>query len=245
MNKKHLLAAGLLFLLIGQISMAQEDPKTTEVWEPVPEKVSPGENGAPPSDAIVLFDGSDLSNFQSQEGGPAAWKVEDGAFTVVPGQGGIQTKQAFGDCQLHIEWRSPTDDEDEGQGKGNSGIFLMGRYEVQVLDSYSGKTYPNGQAASVYKQHIPLVNACKPTGEWNSYDIIFTAPRFGEKGKVINPARITLLHNGVLVQNNVTLMGPTEYIGLPHYEVHEPKAPLSLQDHTDEVSFRNIWIREL
>ncbi len=218
----------------------------TELWEPVPPKVSPGTNGSAPSDAIILFDGTHLDRFESSEGSTVQWDLSDGIVTVKPGTSNIQTKKGFGDCQLHIEWRSPTDEgDDQGQARGNSGIFLMGRYEVQVLDSHSSKTYSNGQAASIYKQHIPLVNACRPTGEWQTYDIIFTAPKFGTDGRIVSPARLTVLHNGVLVQNNVALLGTTTYTGLPEYEVHQEKEPLVLQDHDDRVSYRNIWIREL
>lgn len=244
MNKKFSLL--LTFTFCIALAFGQEkDPKTTELWEPVPPKVTPGENGAPPSDAIILFDGTNLESFESQDGGEAKWKIEDGFFTVAPKTGVIKTKQSFGDCQLHIEWRSPIGDDGEGQGKGNSGIFLMSKYELQVLDSYESKTYSNGQAGSMYKQYIPLVNVCKPTGEWQAYDVIFTAPKFGESGRMVSPARITVIHNGVLIQNNVALLGPTEYIGLPLYKQHENKMPLMLQDHGDLVSYRNIWIREL
>jgi hypothetical protein len=243
MIKKNSLVLTLSFSIL--LLNAQNDPKTTELWEPVPPKVIPGENGTPPSDAIILFDGNDSSKFESVNGGEVKWKVENGYMTVVPGTGSIKTKQGFGDCQLHIEWRTPEFDDDEGQGKGNSGIMLMGKYELQVLDSYENKTYANGQAASIYKQHIPLVNACKNSGEWQIYDIIFTAPKFGREGRMISPARITVLHNGVLVQNNVSLLGTTKYIGLPVYKEHGDKEPLILQNHTDLVSYRNIWIREL
>ncbi|MEL6673189.1 MAG: DUF1080 domain-containing protein [Bacteroidota bacterium] len=222
-----------------------QDPAATELWEPVPPKVTPGNSTAAPSDAIVLFDGKDLSKWETGTGGKAEWLVEDGAMTVVKGKGGIQTKQGFGSCQLHIEWRSPTVIEGEGQGRGNSGIFLMGMYEVQVLDSYESRTYSNGQAASIYKQHAPLVNACKAPGEWQTYDIIFMAPIFNDKGQVLRPATFTVLHNGILVQNHVTLRGETPYRGLGTYTAHEGKLPLSLQDHSNPVSFRNIWIREL
>lgn len=220
-------------------------PEVTEVQEPVPPVVTPGTCTAPPSDAIVLFDGTDLSKWERANGEPAPWEVKDDAFTVVPRTGGIQTKQGFGDVQLHIEWRAPAEVKGEGQGRGNSGVFFMGSYEVQVLDSYDNHTYPNGQAASVYKQHIPLVNACRKPGEWQTYDIIFMAPRFNEQGRVTHPARVTVIHNGVLVQNNVELWGTTRYIGLPTYTKHEDKLPLGLQDHGDLVSFRNIWIRDL
>jgi hypothetical protein len=223
----------------------QGDPKATEVWQPEPRVVTPGEGGAPPSDAVVLFDGTDLEDWHAVGGGPARWQVAGGAMTVVAGSGAIQTRAAFGDVQLHLEWRTPETVSGEGQGRGNSGVFLMGRYEVQVLDSYQNRTYSNGQAASVYKQHIPLVNASRPPGVWQSYDLVFTAPRFRADGSVERAAMLTLLHNGVLVQDHVVLAGPTLYIGTSAYEAHESALPLMLQDHGNPVSFRNIWIREL
>lgn len=224
--------------------MAQETPEwvpeLTEDWEYVPEVITPGTNNQAPSDAIVLFDGTDLDSW---EGGD--WKVEDGAVTVEPGTGGIRTKKGFGDIQLHIEWRSPEVVDGDGQGRGNSGVFLQGRYEVQVLDMYENTTYPNGQTGSVYKQHAPLANASLPPGEWQSYDIIYEAPIFKDDGRLAKPAFVTVIHNGVLIQNRVQIKGPTEYIGLPKYEKHPEKLPLELQDHSDLVSFRNIWVREL
>jgi len=229
-----------------QTVFAQKDPLTTEVWKPEPQVITPGKTASEaPSDAIILFNGTNTDSWQHKNASPAKWIVGDNALTVKPGSGNIETKQKFGDCQLHIEWRTPAEVKGEGQGRGNSGIFLMGRYEVQVLDSYNSKTYSNGQAGSIYKQHIPLVNACKPPGEWQSYDIIFTAPRFSEKGNVIEPARVTVIQNGVLVQNNVTIWGGTAYIGSPTYEKHNAKESLELQDHGNPTSFRNIWIREL
>lgn len=228
--------------------LAQErptiEPKLTEVWEPVPVKITPGENNAPPSDAIILFDGKDLNEWTNGSGGIPEWVVENGAVTVKPRTGTIKSKQKFGDFQLHIEWRAPSEVKGEGQGRGNSGIFMMERYELQVLDSYESKTYPNGQAGSLYKQGIPLVNACKAPGEWQTYDVIFMAPVFTEKGTLKSPAKITVLHNGVLIQNNFELRGPTEYNRIPMYEPHG-KGSLVLQDHGDLVSFRNIWVREL
>lgn len=223
----------------------QKNPESTEVWEPVPPVVTPGEGTQPPSDAIVLFDGTNLDQWTNAKGGAAAWTLENGAMTVKPGTGTIQTKRGFGDCQLHIEFREPSVVKGEGQGRGNSGIFLQGTYEIQVLDCYNNKTYSNGQTASVYKQSIPLVNACKKPGEWQTYDIIYTAPRFGETGRLIAPGHVTVIHNGVLAQNHVTIWGTTEYIGSPRYNKHDLKLPLILQDHGDLVSFRNIWIREL
>lgn len=236
----------LFFLFIScQFSFCQLKATVTELWEPVPEKVTTGQPGQAPSDAIVLFDGTDLSKFVGEDGSKAAWKVEKGILTVAPKSQSIKTLKKFGDCQLHIEWRAPLEDTDKGQNKGNSGVFLMERYEIQVLDSYTNKTYSNGQAAAIYKQYIPQVNASKPTGEWQTYDIIFTAPKFNESGRMISPARITLLHNGVLIHNHVALLGPTQYIGMPVYEKHQDKESLMLQNHGDKVSFRNIWIREL
>lgn len=222
-------------------------PEETEVWEPVPPKVDPGpfSPSPPPSDAIVLFDGSDFDKWQNAEGNEPEWELNDDHMTVVKGTGTIETKQEFGSVQLHIEWRAPEKIEGEGQGRGNSGIFLQKRYEVQVLDAYNNETYVNGMAGSIYKQHIPLANAARPAGEWQSYDIIFIAPEFAEDGSLESPARVTLFWNGVLVQNNVELEGPTEYIGHPSYEEHPPKVPLMLQDHSNPVSFRNIWVREL
>jgi hypothetical protein len=166
-------------------------------------------------------------------------------MTVKPGSGGIKTKQGFGSCQLHIEWRAPEVVKGEGQGRGNSGIFLMEQYELQVLDMYNNKTYSNGQAGSIYKQASPLVNASRKPGEWQTYDILFTAPEFYEDGRVQSAARITVLHNGVLIQNNTTIWGRTQYIGIAKYEKHPSALPIMLQDHGDLVSFRNIWIRPL
>lgn len=219
-------------------------PEFTEAWEPEPRVVTPGIGTAPPSDAIILFDGRHTDAWQHADGSAVKWTVADGAMTVAKGSGGISTRQSFGDCQLHLEWRAPAVVKGEGQGRGNSGVFLQERYEVQVLDSYGNRTYSNGQAASIYKQSIPLVNACRPPGEWQTYDILYTAPRFNADGLVVRPARVTVLQNGILVQNNFEIKGASEYIGLPGYEAHD-KAPLSLQDHGDLVSYRNIWIREL
>lgn len=222
-----------------------QDPTASELWSPVPPKVKPGEtNSQAPSDAIILFDGSDFSQWEGSNGKTVGWTLEDGAMTVKKGTGGIQTKETFKDVQLHIEWRTPTELVGEGQGRGNSGVFLMGKYEVQVLDSYSSSTYGNGQASSIYKQHIPLVNATKAPGEWQTYDIIFSAPVFGESGRALRPATVTVIHNGVLVQNHVSLLGPTEYKGVPVYSEHGA-GPISLQDHGNPVSYRNIWIRKL
>jgi hypothetical protein len=232
------------FIGISQIYAQKMKPQDTEVWEPEPTVVTPGEGTAPPSDAIILFDGTSLDNWESTKGGEAKWEVSDGAMTVVKGTGAIRSKVVYGDCQLHIEWRTPIEVKGKGQGRGNSGVFLQGIYEVQVLDSYENRTYSNGQAASIYKQSMPLVNACKPPGEWQTYDIIYKAPIFDEEGKLAAPAYITVIQNGILVQNNYQIKGDTPYIGLPKYEAHE-EGPLMLQDHGNPVSFRNIWLRKL
>ncbi len=197
-----------------------------------------------PSDAIVLFDGKDLSKWESAKGGEAKWEIKDGAMTV-NGTGSIRTKEGFGDCQLHIEWATPAEIKGEGQGRGNSGVYLQNRYEVQVLDSYNNKTYFHGQAGSIYKQHAPLVNACRKPGEWQTYDIIYRAPKFAEDGSVASPARVTVLHNGVLIQDNAEILGTATHKGFPKYTKHSDKEPLMLQDHGDAVRFRNIWIRPL
>lgn len=246
--------SALLFLAVasGMAALAQQpnrnggDPKLSEYYSPEARVVTPGKTAADaPSDAIILFDGKNFDKWQNARGEAVKWKLDNGAMTVVAGTGVIQTKEGFGDCQLHIEWRTPSEVKGDGQGRGNSGIFLMGRYELQVLDNYNNKTYVNGQAASIYKQLPPLVNACRPPGEWQTYDVIFTAPRFYENGAVKSQARITVLHNGVLVQNDGVLLGGTQYIGVANYEKHSDKEPLMLQDHGNPVSFRNIWIRPL
>lgn len=230
----------------AQAPLRQGDPKLSEIWSPVPKIVTPGKTQAdPPSDAIILFDGKNLDAWKSIDGSAAKWKVDGGIVTVAPGTGIIQTKQGFGDCQLHIEWRTPAEVKGDGQGRGNSGIFLMGRYELQVLDNYNNRTYSNGQAGSIYKQLVPLANACRPPGEWQVYDVIWTAPRFNQDSTLKSPARITVIHNGVLVQNNATLWGGTQYIGIPTYDLHSDAEPIVLQDHGNPISFRNIWIRPL
>jgi hypothetical protein len=246
--KKYLIGILLIVTVIFTFQCLGEeegDPKLTEVWDPVPKVITPGENNTPPSDAIVLFDGSNFNEWETENGTEPKWTLSDGAMTVVKKAGAIKTKKSFGDCQLHIEWRTPEKVEGDGQGRGNSGIFLQERYEVQVLDSYINVTYSNGQAGSIYKQHIPLVNACRPPGVWQTYDIFFDAPKFNENGTVEIPGYITAVQNGVLIQNHVELKGNTVYIGEPKYEKHNPKEPISLQDHGNPVSYRNIWIREL
>ena len=221
-------------------------PEETEVWEPIPSKVSINESGIP-SDAIVLFDGSNFNHWvHSKDSTEVQWDLNaDGSMTVKDKTGDIQTKRNFGSVQLHIEWRSNPDNKATNQNRSNSGVFLQNRYEVQILDNNDNPTYVNGMVASIYKQSIPLVMASAPTGEWNTYDIIFHAPKF-EDGKKTDSGTLSVLHNGILVLEHLTLEGTTEYIGLPKNDPHD-KAPIKLQDHNDQsgVSFRNIWVREL
>lgn len=239
-----------LFLICDHANAQEEaklPPEATEFYEPIPPVISSGKSTTKaPSDAIILFDGTDLSSWEGERGGSeATWIVENGILTVNPGTGGIRTKQSFGDIQIHLEWRSPSQVKGDGQERGNSGIYIMNKYEVQILDSYENKTYTNGQAASIYKQSPPLVNVTSPPGEWNIYNIIFTAPQFNEGGMLISPAEVTVIHNGVVVQNNFKIRGSTQYTGIPHYTAHEKELPIYLQDHGSPVSFRNIWVREL
>ncbi|MEZ4917553.1 MAG: DUF1080 domain-containing protein [Saprospiraceae bacterium] len=242
---KNAILLTLLALCTSSLKAQITDPKATEVWEPKPRAVQPGSANTAPSDAIVLFDGSNLDAWQKAGDGTAAgWKLTDKAMEVVPGAGDIQTRQSFGDCQLHLEFKCPTKTVGDGQNKGNSGVFLQGLYEVQVLDYFDNETYSNGQTASIYKQHIPLVNACLPPDTWQTYDIIYSAPVFNADGVKVRSAYITVLQNGVLVQNHVEIKGTTEYIGLPKNPAHG-KGPLKLQDHGNTVQYRNIWIREL
>jgi hypothetical protein len=215
--------------------------KVHDSTRPYPAVVASAPYGEPPSDAIVLFDGTSLDAWQSGDGAVPAWTVAGGYMEVA--QGGIKTKQAFGDCQLHIEWASPTDIVGEGQGRGNSGVFFMERYEIQVLDSYENPTYPDGQASALYGQFPPLVNASRAPGEWQTYDIVFTAPRF-EAGELVEPARVTVFHNGVCVHHARELHGPTAHRTTRGYEEHG-EAALSLQNHGNPVRYRNVWIREL
>jgi hypothetical protein len=217
---------------------------------PAPAVVTPGTGsiqdhpGKAPSDAIVLFDGHDLLKWKSIRGGPVQWKVENGCFQVEPGTGDIETTQDFGSFQLHLEWAAPTPPAGEDQGRGNSGVFLQSLYEIQVLDSYHNVTYPDGQAGAMYGQYPPLVNVCRPPGDWQTYDVVFHAPRFLPNGVLAHPARVTILQNGVLVQDNVALSGPTANKVRPPYQP-VVQGPLRLQDHHNPVRYRNIWIREL
>jgi hypothetical protein len=241
--------------LSGGANVANADAKATEQWEPIPAVVSPGAaDGAPPSDAIVLFDGRNLEQWVSTEDhSPARWKIAGGVITVEKSAGNIETRQSFRSYQLHLEWRIPANVTGEGQARGNSGVFLASTgpgdvgYEIQILDSFRNKTYVNGQAASVYKQFPPLVNAAREPGVWQSYDIVWTAPTFAPDGKLVSPAYVTLFHNGVLVQNHVRLSGETRFEGTLGYRPYH-EAPIKLQAHDDPsppISFRNIWVRKL
>ncbi|HEY8549796.1 MAG TPA: DUF1080 domain-containing protein [Vicinamibacterales bacterium] len=239
----------------GSTPAQKPRPEDTEQWEPVPKVVTPGKtDDQPPSDAIVLFDGKNLDEWVSvKDGSPAKWIVADGVMTVHKPAGNIQTKRKFTNYQLHLEWRIPENITGEGQARGNSGLFLAstgtgdGGYELQILDSFNNKTYVNGQAGAIYKQSPPLVNAMRKPGEWQTYDVIWTAPVFNPDGSLKSPARVTAFHNGVLIQNNFELQGETLYIGKPSYKAHGP-TPIKLQAHGDPsepISFRNIWVREL
>lgn len=221
--------------------------KAHDLKRPAPPVVTPGESNLPlaaPSDAIILFDGKDLSNWRSKNGGEAKWKVVDGAMESVPKSGYVFTKEKFGDCQLHVEWASPAQVKGNSQGRGNSGVYLMGLFEVQVLDSYNNPTYADGSAGSVYGQYPPLVNASRKPGEWQSHDIIFKRPRF-DGDKLVSPAVLTVLHNGVLVQNHSEAFGPTSWLVHDDYDSSIAEASLGLQDHGNPVRYRNIWVRPL
>ncbi|NOZ20574.1 MAG: DUF1080 domain-containing protein, partial [Planctomycetes bacterium] len=216
-----------------------------DMTRPQPRVVTPGEKpGDPPSDAVILFDGTDLSKWVGKKDQPAQWKVENGYMEAVPKSGSIRTKDSFGDCQLHIEWATPAPAKGQGQGRGNSGVFLMGRYEIQVLDCYHNTTYPDGMTAAIYGQSPPLVNACRKPGEWQTYDIIWIAPRF-KGSKLVSPARVTVFQNGVLVHHDKELLGTTRHKRLPQYQPHGPTGPLMLQDHGNPIRYRNIWYRPL
>jgi hypothetical protein len=240
----------LIILIIPVLSFAQIDAKwkAHDMNRPRPKIITPPANYlpvTPPSDAVVLFSGKDLSLWESMDGKPTKWICKDDYFECVKGSGFIRTKQGFGDVQLHIEWAAPVPAKGTSQGRGNSGVFLMGLYEVQVLDSYDNITYADGQAAAIYGQYPPQVNAARPPGEWQSYDIIFHHPRFNSLGVLAKPARMTIFHNGVLVQDNVEPWGGTNWQRYAPYAYHPDKLPLSLQDHGNPVRFRNVWIREL
>lgn len=248
-----IIGTGLFLAISSQVCHAQVDTrwKIHDPDRPVPPVIDPGtastqdSPGRPPSDAVVLFDGKDLSKWAHKDGSAAKWKVENGYFEVVPKTGYIYTREAFGDCQLHVEFAEPSPAKGESQDRGNSGVFLQGLYETQVLDSYQSKTYADGQAGAIYGQYPPLVNASRAPGQWQAYDIIFHGPRFDASGKLTRPARETVFHNGVLVQDNVELSGPTAHGARPPYKPQPEKLPLALQDHNHPVRYRNIWIREL
>ena len=254
--KHNLLFSAILAGSFFAANAQTEKPEDTEFYTPVPKIVSPGKlRGQAPSDAIVLFDGTNLDQWVATKdpASPNKWTITDNAMTVNKRNGDLQTKRSFVDFQLHIEYRIPSNITGSGQARGNSGIFLAalpwgaGGYELQVLDNYNNTTYVNGQAGSIYKQSAPLVNACRTPGEWQTYEVVWTAPRFNEDGSLKSPARVTVLHNGVLVQNNVALTGDTPYIGKPSYQKHGPE-PIKLQAHGDKsepISYRNIWVREL
>jgi Domain of Unknown Function (DUF1080) len=205
---------------------------------------TPEQPGRPPSDAVLLFGGTDLSPWVSVQGGEAGWRVEHGYVQVVPGTGDIQTREHFGDCQLHLEWAAPALVTGEGQNRGNSGVLLMGRYEIQVLDGYQNPTYPDGTTAAIYGQYPPLVNACRKPGDWQCYDIIWMTPRFNGD-QLVSPAYATVLHNGIVVHHHTALLGPTQHRQVASYRPHPPMGPLRLQDHGDAVRYRNIWYRPL
>ncbi len=255
MKRITLITAILTAIVNSSFAQQSPNPKDTEAWSPVPKIVSPQKTTlSAPEDAIILFEGSDMNQWlTAKDQSPAKWIVANGKFTVKKGTGNIQTKRSFLNYQMHIEWLIPENITGSGQARGNSGIFLGSTgngdqgYELQVLDSYNNITYSNGQAGSIYKQFIPLVNASKKPGEWQAYDIIWLAPIFNEDGSLKSAAKVSVLHNGILIQNNIELKGETVYIGSPFYKNHGP-LPIKLQDHGDPsepISFRNIWIREL
>ncbi|MGB3775562.1 MAG: DUF1080 domain-containing protein [Leeuwenhoekiella sp.] len=234
---------------VPEVSPMPMKPEMTEIWEPEVPTVTPGkEPGDAPSDAIVLFDGKNLDQWSGQKDATAAapWEIVDNDYLqVVPGSGGIQTKMKFGDMQLHLEFSAPDNVEGTSQGRGNSGVFMQNRYELQILDSYQNRTYRNGQAGSIYKDHAPLVNPMRGPQEWNVYDVVYRAPRFKESGVIDTPAEITVFLNGVVVQNDVTITGLTQYIGLHDYPEAHGDDVISLQDHGNKTQFRNIWVRKL
>ena len=250
-------AVALLLLAAAPALAFAQEPLPYPIHDesrPQPTVVDPGTGvppetpGKPPSDAIVLFDGRNLSAWRSsnKEGGPAPWKVADGHFEVVPKSGGIETAQSFGDVQLHIEWMTPSPAVGQGQDRGNSGVFFGGgRYEIQVLDNFGNKTYPDGQAGALYGQYPPLVNACRAPGQWQAYDIVWEAPRFDEAGNVVKRARVTVFQNGVVVQHASEYVGPATHKVRTPYSAHPQKLPIGLQDHNHPVRYRNVWVREL
>jgi hypothetical protein len=229
----------------GQLSTGW---KQHDMKRPLPPIVDPGESlsqAAPPSDAVVLFDGTSLDAWRSGDGGPVKWILRDGAMEPVEGGGYAYSAQGFADCQLHIEWASPAIPKGKSQNRGNSGVFLQSQFEVQILDSFDNVTYADGQAASIYGQYPPMANVSRKPGQWQSYDILFRAPKYKEDGSLLEPARLTLMHNGVFVQDNVKPLGPTSWMQHHPYSNRTGKIPIGLQDHGNPVRFRNIWVREL
>jgi len=248
MKKSYALPLIAAAALLSLAALAQDQWQIHDLNRPMAPVITPGPAGPPvppPSDAVVLFDGKNLSLWTNAKGEPAKWKVENGYMEVVANTGSIRTVKGFGDCQLHVEWMAPSPAKGEGQDRGNSGVFLMDLYEVQVLDCYGNKTYADGQTAAIYGQYPPLVNACRPPGEWQTYDIVFHRPRFDKDGKLLAPARMTVFHNGVLVHECAQLTGPTAHKARPPYKMHADKLPISLQDHGHPVRYRDIWIRNL
>ncbi|MFC1628116.1 DUF1080 domain-containing protein [Gemmatimonadota bacterium] len=246
-----------LMVVVFLIAGGQAQQESVHAWKihdpdrPLPPVVEPGpstgedESVPAPSDAMVLFNGTDLSHWQSSRGGPAQWKVENGYMEITGRGGAIRTSDLFGDCQLHVEYRLPDPPSGEGQNRGNSGIFLQDIYEVQILDSYGNITYADGMMGALYGQYPPLVNVCRPPGEWQSLDILYTRPRFNSEGGLLEPAIFTVFHNGVLIHDHAELVGPTVWQQRPPYEAHADRLPISIQDHGAPVRFRNIWIRDL
>ena len=240
MNTRYGLAvlSTIILSTVAHSRLSADEYLTGIEWKEPP-IVTPGDNGGAPSDAVVLFDGTDLSAWENADN----WKIEDGA--MVSGKGDVRSKDSFGDCQLHIEWSAPAPAKGSGQGRGNSGVFLMNTYEIQVLDSFENKTYSDGQAGAIYKQTPPKVNATRPPGEWNVYDIIWTAPRFNDDGSLKSPAFVTAIHNGVLILNHFELKGDTPFHRPPQYKPHADRLPIRIQDHGNPVRFRSIWVREI
>ena len=249
MNGRFVRLLALLLLMAGSADAQQpREWPVHSVDRPQPPVVDPGAGALPvppPKDAIVLFDGTDLSKWVHADGKPPSFAVRNGYFEVQRGLGNLMTRDGFGDVQLHVEWSTPDPPQGQGQDRGNSGVYLMSRYEVQVLDSYNNQTYADGMAGALYGQVPPLVNASRPPGAWQSYDIVFRGPRFDSSGRLLRPATITVFHNGVLVQDHVTLTGPTAHRARPPYEAHPDRLPILIQDHAHPVRFRNIWLREL
>lgn len=242
------LVVAIVSLLPGQTAQAQYDWKVHDLNRPKPEVVTPPEQVLPvppPPDAVVLFDGNDLSGWEAVDGSPTKWVIKNGNMESVAGAGYIQSKAKFGDMHLHVEWAAPLPVKGNSQGRGNSGVFLMGMYEVQVLDSYDNPTYADGQAGAIYGQYPPMVNASRPPGEWQSYDIYWHRPRFGRAGNVISPARVTVIHNGIMIHDGVEPWGPTEWLQYRPYEQHADRLPIRFQDHGNPVLYRNVWARDL